>query len=72
MAQSRKPRVAAGIGNAAEERNAVVAKIARLRALRLAKEAEDRDAAASNALAAPAIARSRRAAGSVRRNRPAE
>jgi len=71
MAQSRKPRATAGIGNAAEERTAEAAKIARLRALRLAKEAEDRDAAASIALAVPAKVRSPRAASSVRRNRPA-
>jgi hypothetical protein len=70
MAQSRKPHAAAGIGNAAEERTAEAAKIARLRALRLAKDAEDRDAAANTALAAPAIARTPRAS-LVRRNRPA-
>jgi hypothetical protein len=71
MAQSHKARAAAGIGNAADGRTAEAAKIARLRAQRLAKEAEDRDAAASIALAAPAKVPSPRAASSVRRNRPA-
>lgn len=72
MAQSRKPPTAVSTGNSAEMRTADAAKTARLRALRLAKEAEDREAAATSALAAPTKPRrSPHAARSVRRDEPA-
>jgi hypothetical protein len=44
MAASSKSRIASTIGYSAEARSAEAAKIARLRALRLAKEADDQEA----------------------------
>jgi len=71
MAQSRKPHAPVGIGDAEKERTAEAAKIARLRALRLAKEAEDRAAAATSALVATAAPRRSSSARSIRGNGPA-
>lgn len=77
MAQPRKSPNTVSIGASADARSAEAAKTARLRALRLAKEAQDR-AAASSTPAAPArhaparLRRSPRAGGSVPRNGPAD
>ncbi len=72
MAASSKSRVATTTGYSAEARTAEAAKTARLRALRLAKEAEDREVEKST-LAVPAkLTRSRRASNPVALNKSSE
>jgi hypothetical protein len=66
MASFPKSRGATTIGNSNEARTAEAAKTARLRALRLAKEADDREAEKSAARATANPPRTMRAPGSVR------
>lgn len=78
MAASPKTRVATTIGPSGEARTVEAAKTARLRALRLAKEAEDQEAKRSS-LAVPAkrkrkltLTRSRPASNSGQPNKASE
>lgn len=72
MAQARKSPTTVSTGASADARSAEAAKTARLRALRLAKEAEDRAAARSTPAAPARLTPSPRAVSSVPRNGPAD